>query len=235
MTSMIAIDQNDISLRKTSLAAGILYLISFISVPTLALYKQVKGNNYILNSGSNTSALIGGLMEIVVGLSGIATAIVLFKVLKKQNEEAALGLIAARILEAATIFVGVAFILTIVTLQKDGSGAESLASSHTLATLYNRIFLLGQSFMPAICDALLGFMFYKSGLIPKTLSWIGMLGAPILISGYLAIFCGLIERDAPFAGLSAVPVALFEFSLGIYLVIKGFKPDAVEALYSQDQ
>ncbi len=215
------------SLRKTSLVAGVLYLLTFVSIPTLALYGAIHDTNYILSSGPDTPAIIGGVLEIIVALSGIGTAIVLFPVLKKQNEEAALGLVAARILESATIFVGVSFLLSIVTLRQSGAGTDSLATSHALVSLYDRIFLLGQSFMPAICDMLLGFLLYKSRLVPRTLSLIGMLGAPLLIVGYMAILFGVIDRISPMAALAAVPVALFEFSLGIWLVVKGFKSTPV--------
>ena len=142
--------------RRISLAAGIAYVLTFVSIPTLALYDSVKGANYVLGSGPDTAAIVGGLLEIIVALAGIATAVILFPMLKKQNETFALGLVAARILESATIFVGVAFLLSIVTLRQDGAGAGALATSHALVALYDRIFLLGQSFMPAVCDLLLG-------------------------------------------------------------------------------
>jgi hypothetical protein len=218
------------SYRKISLTAGVLYLLTFVSIPTLALYGPVKRANYILGSGPDTSVIIGGILEIIVGLTGIGTAVVLFSVLKKQNESAALGLVAARVLEASTIFVGVAFLLTIVTLRKDGTGADALVTSHALATLYDRIFLLGQSFMPAVCDLLLGFLLYKSQLVPRGLSLIGIVGAPLLLASYFAVLFGLIGQHDPLAGLSAFGVALFEFSLGIWLVVKGFNPKAVAVL-----
>lgn len=210
------------SMRKTSLLAGVLYLITFVSIPTLSLYTDVHGVGYVLGAGPDTPALVGAVLEIIVALAGISTAVVLFPVLKKQNQEAALGLVAARILEAGTIFVGVAFILSIVTLRQAGAGTEAMATSHALITLYDRIFLLGQSFMPAICDLLLGFLLYKSRLVPRTLSLIGMVGAPLLIVGYVAILFGVVDRISVPAMLSAVPVALFEFSLGVWLVVKGF-------------
>jgi hypothetical protein len=215
------------SLRKTSLVGGLLYLLTFISIPTLSIYNQVKGANYIVGSGPDTPAIIGGILEIIIALAGIGTAVVLYPVLRKQNESAALGLVAARILESGTIFVGVAFILSIVTLRQAGAGADSLATGQGLVALYNRIFLLGQSFMPAICDLLLGFMLYKSRLVPRGLSLIGIAGGPVLLIGYFAILFGLIGQHAPLAGLFAIPVALFEFSLGIYLVVKGFKPSPI--------
>ena len=217
------------SLRKTSLVAGVLYLLTFVSIPTLALYSEVKSANYIIGSGPDTAAIIGGILEVIVALAGIGTAVVLYPVLRKQNESAALGLVSARILESATIFVGVAFLLSIVTLRQNGAGPDALATSHALAILYNRIFLLGQSFMPALCDLLLGFMLYRSRLVPRGLSLIGIIGAVPLLAGYFAVLFGIIGQHTSLAVLSAVGVALFEFSLGIYLVTKGFKPSPITA------
>jgi len=215
------------SSRKIALAAGVLYLLTFVSIPTFALYGPVKGANYITGAGTDTAVIIGGILEIIVALAGISTAVVLFPVLKKQNESFALGLVAARILESSTIFVGVAFLLSIVTLRQAGAGAEALVTSHALVSLYDRIFLLGQSFMPAVCDLLLGFLLYKSRLVPRALSVLGIVGAPILVVGYIAVLFGLVGRLAPLAALSALPVALFEFSLGVWLTVKGFNPSAI--------
>lgn len=221
------------SARKISLTAGILYLLTFVSIPTLAIYGPVKSANYILGSGPDTSAVIGAVLEIIIALAGISTAVVLFPILKKQNESFALGLVAARILESSTIFVGVAFILSIVSLRQAGAGSDALVTSRTLAILYDRIFLLGQSFMPAICDLLLGFLLYQSRLVPKGLSLIGIVGGPVLLIGYFAVMFGLVGQHDPLAGLSALLVALFEFSLGLWLVVKGFNPAAVSALESK--
>ena len=217
------------SLRKTSLVAGIFYLITFVSIPTLVLYSEVKSANWVVGTGPDTPVIIGGILEIIVALAGIGTAVVLYPVLRKQKESAALGLVAARILESGTIFVGVAFLLSIVTLRQAGAGAGALTTSHALAALYDRIFLLGQSFMPGICDLLLGFMLYHSRLVPRGLSLIGIVGGPVLFIGYFAILFGIIGQHAPLAMLFAIPVALFEFSLGIYLVVKGFKPSSITA------
>jgi hypothetical protein len=218
------------SQRKISLAAGLLYLLTFVSIPTLVLYGQVKDANYVTSTGPDTSTIVGGILEIIVALSGIATAVVLFPVLKKQNEMLSLGLIASRILEASTIFIGVAFLLSIVSLRQAGAGADALVTSQALVALYDRIFLLGQSFMPAVNDLLLGYLLYRSRLVPKGLSLIGIVGAPILVAGYVAVLFGLVGQHDPMAGLSAFPVALFEFSLGVWLIVKGFNPRAVAVL-----
>ena len=216
--------------RKISLTAGLLYLLTMVSIPTLALYGQVKSANYILGAGPDTAAIIGGISEVIVALAGIGTAVVLFPVLKKQNEGLALGLVASRILEASAIFLGVAFLLSIVTLRQAAAGADALVTSNVLVTLYNRIFLLSQSFLPAVNDLLLGFLLYKSRLVPRALSLIGIVGAPILVVSFLAVMFGVIGRDAPLVALSALPVFLFELSLGIWLIVKGFNPSAANEL-----
>ncbi len=226
---MNAREQIAASPRKIAIAAGVLYLLTFVSIPTLSLYSSIHDPNYIVGSGPDTSVIIGGILEIIVALAGIGTAVVLFPLLKKQNESFALGLVAARILESSTIFVGVAFILSIVTLHQAGAGADALITSHALAALYDRIFLLGQSFMPAVCDLLLGLLLYKSRLVPRALALIGIAGAPLLVIGYIALLFGIIDRISPFAALTAVPVAVFEFSLGVWLIVKGFNSSAINS------
>lgn len=213
--------------RRVSLTAGILYILTFVSIPTFVLYGPAHDPNFIVGNSNDNAIIAGGLLEIVVALAGIATAIVLFPVLKKQNESMALGLVAARVLESATIFVGVAFLLSLVTIHQSEAGQDALVTSHALVALYDRIFLLGQSFIPAICDLLLGVLLYKSRLVPRALSLIGIAGALPLIAGYSATMFGYIDRFSPWAGLSAFPVAVFEFSLGIYLVVKGFRKSSL--------
>jgi len=114
-----------------------------------------------------------------------------------------------------------------------GAGADALVISQTLATLYNRMFLIGQSFLPAINDLLLGFLLYQSRLVPRALSLIGIAGAFPLIAAWIAMLFGLVAQFAPLTGLAALPVAVFEFSLGVWLVVKGFNPEAVAVLESR--
>jgi hypothetical protein len=103
--------------RRSALVAGVFYILTFVSIPTLFLYGPVKGANYILGPGPDTAVIIGGILEVIVALAGIGTAVALFPVLKRQNEGAALGLVGSRVLEAAGILAGVACLLAIVTLR----------------------------------------------------------------------------------------------------------------------
>lgn len=229
-TTSFAVDTTTSSLaisRKTSLAAGIMYLLTFVSIPSFFLYAPLLQAGTIATAAEAKQVITGGLLEIIVGITGIATAVILYPVLSRQHRTAALGLVAARVLEAATIFTGVAFLLATVSLQQQGAGPESHVVSTTLVSLYNRIFHLGQSFIPAINDLLLGYILWQSRLVPRALSLIGMVGAFPLIAGYLAVLFGFIDQRSPMAGLSALLVAVFEFSLGIYLIVKGFRSEPV--------
>jgi len=215
------------SMRKTALVAGIFYLITFVSIPTLALYGDVKTDpNYILSAGSDTGILVGGFLEMIVALAGIATAVALFSVLKRQNEGLALGLITTRIFEGAVIVIGVANILSVVTLHQPGaSGPEAtslaIVGQAHVAT-FNWSFLLGQSLMPGLNALLLGTLMYQSRLVPRVLPVLGLIGAPVLIIATVATGFGLIEQYSALGGLAAVPIALWELSLGLWLAFKGF-------------
>ncbi|MHA8075381.1 DUF4386 domain-containing protein [Aquirufa sp. TARAVU-A1A] len=207
--------------RKTSLTAGILYLLTFISIPTLSLYHEIHQPNFISSSAPASDVVLGGILELLMALACIGTALAFYPVLKKQNESLALGFVAARILEATLIFAGVASLLTVLNLR--ALGAEAQVVSRGLVMLYDRLFLISQSFIPAVNGLLLGTLLYQTRLVPRILPIIGIIGAFTLVAGDVAVLYGVFDQRAPIAGLSAVPIALWEFSLGLYLTFKGFK------------
>jgi Domain of unknown function (DUF4386) len=214
------------ALRKTALVAGALYLLTFVSIPTLALYGPVKGAKYIVGSGPDTAVLVGGILEVIVALAGIGTAVALYPVLKRQNEGVALGLVGSRVLEAAGILAGVACLLSIVSLRQAGVGAAGLVTAQTLAILYDRTFLLSQSLMPVVNDLLLGFLLYQSRLVPRALPLLAFGGAALLVASDIGVLFNLWGQTSTVTALAALPVALFEFSLGVWLVVKGFDVSA---------
>jgi hypothetical protein len=224
------------STRKTALVAGIFYLITFISIPTLALYGPVKNHrDWILGSGGHTAVLAGGFLEVIVALACIGTAVTLYPVVKRQNEGAALGFAAARVLEAGMIFTGVVSLLSLVTLRQNlggAAGAHAAALVTTAAShvaIYNWTFLLGQSLMPGINALLLGTLLYRSRLVPHIIPVLGLIGAPLLIAAVIATLLSGSVPPPSAATLAALPVAAWELSLGIWLVVKGFKPSPITA------
>jgi len=221
------------STRKTALVAGVFYLISFVSIPTLSLYGTVKGEGFIISSAADTGALWGGFLEVIVALAGIGTAVALYPVVRRQNEAMALGFVATRTLEAAMIFAGVASLLSLVALRQPGaSGADATSLTtvgQALVAFYNGAFLVGQSLMPVMNALLLGTLMYRSGLVPRLIPLIGLIGAPLQLTAVIATLFGLIDRVSSVALILVIPIFLWELSLGIYLVVKGFKPSPITA------
>jgi hypothetical protein len=217
------------STRKTALVAGIFYLITFISIPTLALYGPVKNHrDWILGSGGHTAVLVGGFLEVIVALACIGTAVTLYPVVKRQNEGFALGFVTTRVLEAAMIFTGVVSLLSLVTLRQH-LGAAAGAHAASLVTtgashvaIYNATFLLGQTLMPGINALLLGTLMYRSRLVPRLIPAIGLIGAPLLIAAVFATMFGQHSSLTGLAVLPVIPVAAWELSLGLWLAVKGF-------------
>lgn len=166
--------------------------------------------------------MFGAVLEIVVALACIGTAVALYPLLKRQNESVALGFVAVRTLEAACIVIGIAMLLSVVTLRQTGAGADALPAARALTALYDRIFLLSQSFLPAVNAVLLGSLLYQSRLVPRLIPLVGLIGAPILVASDAGILFNLWGPMSAVAGLAALPIALWEFSLGIWLVVRGF-------------
>jgi hypothetical protein len=219
------------SLRKTALVAGAFYLLTFVSIPTLALYGSVRGPDFIVGPGPDTPVILGAFLEMVVALAGVGTAVTLYPVVKRQSEGRALGLVCSRVLEAATIYVGFVSLMSIVTLRQAGAGAGALATGHALAAQYSWAFFFGQSFFPALNAVLLGSLLYQSRLVPQALPVLGFIGAALLLAAWTATLFGVFRpgQVSPLAALAALPIAVWEFSLGVYLVAKGFKPSPITA------
>jgi hypothetical protein len=218
------------STRKISLTAGVFYLLTFVSVPILYLYGPVREAGYILGPGPDTRVFVGAVLEIIVALAGIGTAVALFPVVKRQNEGVALGFVATRTLEAGAIFAGVFVLLAIVTLRQAGAGAGALATGQTLVGLHDWTFTLSQSFIPAVNALLLGSLLYQSRLVPRILPVIGFIGAALLVTSTMATLFGANEYGSAMSGLLALPIAIWEFSLGVYLVVKGFRAAGLQQL-----
>jgi hypothetical protein len=222
------------SLRKYSLAAGVFYLLTFVSIPTLALYRSVRGPNFVTGPGPDSPVILGVLLEMIVALAGIGTAVALYPIVKRQGASRAVGFVASRTLEAATIYVGIVSLMSIVTLRQAGAGAAALATAQGLAAQYRWTFLFGQSFIPAINGMLLGSLLYDSRLVPRWLPVLGFIGAGLLVAAWFGVLFGFIEAVGAVAAASAVPIAVWEFSLGVYLTFWGFKPSPITQSFGSE-
>ena len=211
------------SLRKYSLAGGLFYLLTFVSIPTLALYRSVRDPRFVLGPGPDSPVILGVLLEMIVALAGIGTAVALYPAVKRHGEARAVGFVASRVLEAATIYVGIVSLMSIVTLRRAGAGTSALVTAQGLAAQYQWTFFFAQSFIPAVNGVLLGSLLYQSRLVPRWLPVLGFSGAVLLVVSWFGVLLGFIGAISPVAAVAALPIAVWEFSLGIYLTFWGFQ------------
>jgi Domain of unknown function (DUF4386) len=225
-------------LRKTAMIGGALYLLTFASsIPARFWFLDpVRSDaDYILGPGADTRVLAGGVLDMVNALACIGTAVVLFRVLKRQNETLALGFVTSRLLEAAIISIGVVSLLSVVTLRQDlagaaGTDADALRTvGASLVADYEWSFVLGPNVMAAVNALLLGSLMYRSGLVPRAIPLMGLVGAPLLLASVTGIIFGTHDLDAGLHVIAGAPIFFWELSLGLWLVVKGFKPSPITA------
>ena len=230
------------SLRKTAFVAGLLYLITYLAIPTIALYGPVLSDPaFIVSSGTDTGVLWGAVLELIVAFAIVGTGVVLFPVLRRQNEGVALGFVTSRLFEAGVITVGILSLLSIVTLQQEvgataGADAGSLVIvGQSLVATHDWSFLIGQTLLPGINALLLGSLFYKSRLVPRVIPLMGLIGGPLLISSAIGQVIGINEQYSAWSAIAVLPIFLWELLLGLWLVFKGFRTVPVIAPESREQ
>ncbi|MBD0292087.1 MAG: DUF4386 domain-containing protein [Jiangellaceae bacterium] len=225
------------TLRKTALVAGGFYLITFISsIPAFFLLDPVLNDpDYIVGSGADTRVLLGCFLDLINAIACIGTAVTLFPVVKRQNEGVALGFVAARVFEAAIIVIGVVSLLSVVTLRNDlagGAGTDDgslVAIGQSLVAIRDWTFVLGPGLIPGVNALLLGYLMYRSGLVPRLIPVLGLVGAPLLITSATVTLFRNNDPVTVLAAIATVPIFLWELSLGVWLVVKGFKPSPITA------
>lgn len=222
--------------RKAALAAGLFYIGTFVfSIPALGLYDGVVNDpNFVLGAGSDQGVRWGGLIEVLTALTGIGTAVALYPVIKRHGPGRAVGFVASRTLEAAMIFTGVLAVLAVYTLRQDFTGATDTAALTTTASglvaVKDWSFLLGPGIMPAINALCFATIMYQSRLVPRWIPTVGLIGAPLLLASSTASLFGAWDQVSSAALLMALPIATWEFSVGVYMTVKGFRtPPATDA------
>ncbi|WP_242910989.1 DUF4386 domain-containing protein [Actinomadura terrae] len=216
--------------QRTARIAGVWFILTFVfSIPAVVLYDPVLNDaNYILGSGADTQVRLGALLEVLTAVSNIATAVVLFPILKRQSEGIALGYFGARILDSTFILVGVACVLAVVALRHDlggEGGADAVLIGRALIAVKDQTFLLGPAFCAGLGNGvMLGYLMFRSGLVPRPMALIGLVGGAIAFATATAVLFGAYEQVSAVNVLFTVPEIIWEAALGIWLVTKGFRP-----------
>jgi len=221
--------------RRAASWAGWFMAITFVtSIPALLLYHSIlHDHNFILGTGSLGNVRFAAFLEVLLMISGIGVAVVMFPILKRQNERLALGYVASRIVESTMICVGLISLLAILTLRDDlagsigANGASLVIAGRTLVALHNWTFLVGPGFCVGVNDLLLGYLMYTTGLMPPRLALVGLIGGPLIFAAKTLVVFGVFGATSSVVGIFAIPVAVFEASFAIYLIGWGFRPSPV--------
>jgi len=189
---------------------------------------------YIAGAGADTSVSLGAFLELILIIANIGTAVVLWPVLKRQNEILALGYVTARVVECVFIAVGILSLLTVVTLRQEAAGADAdslVAVGASLVALHDWTFLLGPGFVVGVGNGLmLGYLMYRSSLVPRRMAMLGLVGGPLVCASGIAILFGVFEAGSVWQAIATIPEFLWELSLGIWLIVKGFNPSALASM-----
>lgn len=213
--------------QKNARIFGVLFVVTFLtSIPAALLFQPMLADpaGYIAHGGSDTQVYLAVLLEFLLIIANIGTAVVLYPIVRRQNDILALGFVAARVMESVFIAAGIIFVLGIVSLRQDSPGAADLAVS--LGALKDWTFLFGPGLVVPVGNGLiLGYLMYKSGLVPRPLALLGLVAGPVLLVESLGVLFGVWEM-AGAVTLLVAPEFAWELLLGIYAAIWGFRSSA---------
>ena len=219
------------TVRKLALAGGVFYILTFVfSIPTLGMKEALADNPaWVLGNGSSSSVIWASLFDFLTALTGIGTAVALWPITKRYSKTAALGFVTTRVLEASILVLGAISLLSIVSLKDAPVGGDGamLATTSSLLAIHDWSFLFGPGFMAVFNALCLATIMYRSRLVPRWIPTLGLIGAPLLFASDLAVMFDVHEQVSSTAMLATLPIAVWEFSLGVYLTFKGFKTEPV--------
>jgi hypothetical protein len=223
--------------QRIARTTGVLWIITFItSIPALLLYDPaLNDTGFITGAGSEGQVLFAAFLELLLIIANIGTAVVPFSIYKRQSEPLALGFVTARIMESTFIAIGILCMLALVTLRQDLAGANTDpatldAVGRSLVAIKDWTFGLGPGFVVGIGNGLImGYLAYRSGVVPRRMAMLGLVGGPLICLSGAAVVFGAIDQGGAVQAIATIPEFLWELSLGIYLTVKGFRPSPIFA------
>jgi len=217
------------ALQKPGRIAGLWFVATFVfSIPALLLYDPVLNHaDFILGTGFETRISLGALLEILLVIANIATAVVFYPVLKRVSGSVALGYVASRIIESGLILTGILSLMTVTRLRDDLGRADAASLSivgQALVDLHDWTFLLGPQFCAGFGNGLLlGYLMYRSGLVPRRMALLGLVGGPLaFLGGVFVLFGAFDDPSTPLFAFTVVEI-LWEASLAVYLTVRGYR------------
>ncbi|MGB0093016.1 MAG: DUF4386 domain-containing protein [Solirubrobacteraceae bacterium] len=220
------------STRRTAVVFGVLYLATFVfSIAGVLLYNPVLHPvKFMAGTGGDTRVRLGAVCEVFLIIANIGTAVVIYPIFRRRYEVLSIGYVTARLAECTFIAIGIVSYLAVVTLHpKAGVAAGSLVNdARALVAVRNWTFVLGPGFVAGLGNGLiLGYMMYRSGLMPRGLSMLGLIGGTLICITGLGVVLDVFARGGTAQAIATVPEFIWELSLGIYPLVKGFKPSPI--------
>jgi hypothetical protein len=221
--------------RKIARLTGWLMVVTFVtSIPAyFILYAPVRDNpGLITGAGADPTASValGAVLELILIVAGVGTAVVPYAVFRRYSEGLALGYVTARLVESMFIAIGIVSLLTFLFMRQEGTAGTDAALGEVFVAIYDRAFLLGPGIFAGVANGMiLGYLMYRSGLVPRGMAMLGLIGGPLLVVAAIAIMFDVIERGGAVQGIATIPEFIWELSFGIYLIVKGFKPSPILA------
>jgi hypothetical protein len=214
--------------RKIASLTGWLMVITFVtSIPAyFFFYAPVRDNpDYITGAGADPTASValGAVLELILIIANIGTAVVPYAVFRRYSEGLALGYVTARVVECIFIAIGLLSLLTFLFMRQEGTADAAIGE--VFVAIYDRAFLLGPGVFAGVANGLiLAYLMYRSGLVPRGLTILGFIGGSLLPLSAIAIMFDLTDRGSAVQGVATIPEFIWELSFGIYLIVRGFKP-----------
>lgn len=214
--------------RKIATLTGWLMVVTFVtSIPAYFLYSPVRDNpDSITGAGADptVSVALGAVLELILIIANVGTAVVPYAVFKRYSESLALGYVAARLVEAMFIAIGIISVLAFVFMRQGGTAGTDAGLGEALVAIYSQAFLIGPGIFAGVANGMiLGSLMYRSGLVPRGLAMVGLIGGPLVSLSSIAVMFDVIERGSTLRSIATIPEFVWELSFGIYLIVKGFK------------
>ena len=227
-------------IQRSARVFGWLFIATFVtSITAKILFVDGVGGSFnelrfVPGELSKNTVYLAAILEFLLIVANIGTAVVLHPIVKRQSEGLALGYVGARIVESTFILVGLMSVISLVSVNdaiaaaSGGEGTALAAHGSSLAATYDWAFLFGPGLVAGLGNGLiLGYLMYRSGLVPRRLAMFGLVGGPMLAASFVMILFGVYENGPGLAGLLALPEIIWEGGLGIYAVWKGFRPSPI--------
>ena len=222
--------------RDIAILVGVLYILAAVTaIMGFALYQPILNDPYyiIKSSANETQVIWGAFNELILAFSVIGISVMMFPIVNKENESIAIGYVCFRLLEAVLIIIGIISLLSIVTLNHDfgkaiaPNASSYLTSGKLMVTIHNWTFLLGPNLALGPSTLMMSYFLYDSKLVPRLISVLGLIGGFLILTCAVLVMFGVFFQVSVWGAILAIPVFVYEMSLAVWLIVKGFNSSVV--------